>query len=207
MIDEKEESQFPKERLAGLCDAMFAITMTLMIIDLKIPENIDSQELPGAMYNLLSTIEAYVVSFVILGTFWLRHQLQFSFFSSIDRTISIINIIFLLLTGFVPFTVRLKEEYPHSQFAFWIYLINLFCITLLLSLQWEYAMKKKIIMRDELSPGLKKRFRMMSIVPIVLFSISFILSFIHLRMAFLVIYLVPVFYALSKKVVKKKQIG
>lgn len=202
---------FPKERMAALCDGIFAITMTLMIIDLKIPENIPkelaSEELPGAMYNLLSSIEAYVVSFVILGVFWIRHQLQFSFFSSIDRVISLINIVFLLLIGFVPFTVRLKEEYPDTQFAFWIYLANLFCITILLTIQWEYAVRKKIILRDELSPGLKKRFHMMSAIPIVLFLISFIISFFHLRFAFLIIYLVPLFYAFSKRVIKKRTVS
>ena len=101
MRDVEDESVFPKERLAALCDGIFAITMTLMILDLKVPENIPrnlaSEELPSAIFNLLPTIEAYVISFFILGIFWARHQLQFNFFDAVDRVVIFLNILFLLL--------------------------------------------------------------------------------------------------------------
>jgi len=205
--DIKDESIFPKERLAGLCDGIFAITMTLMILDLKAPENIPlnlaSEELPSAIFNLLPTIEAYVISFFVLGIFWARHQLQFNFFDAVDRVIIILNILFLLLIGFVPFTVGLKKDYPAVQFPFILYVSNLTVISLILSLQWEYALKKKFIIRDELSSLVKKRFFMMSVIPILIFAAAFIVSFFHVRLAFLTIYLFPVFYVLSKKIVKE----
>lgn len=207
MRDVKDESVFPKERLASLCDAIFAITMTLMILDLKAPQNIPlnlaSEELPGAIFNLIPTMEAYVISFFVLGIFWARHQLQFNFFDSVDRVIIILNILFLLLIGFVPFTVGLKKDYPAVQFPFILYVSNLTLISLILSVQWEYALRKKIIIKDELSTLLKKRFHMMSVIPIVIFAAAFVISFFHVRLAFLTIYLFPVFYVLSKKVVKE----
>lgn len=207
MRDIEEESVFPKERLATLCDGIFAITMTLMILDLKAPENIPknlaSEELPAAIFNLLPAIEAYVISFFVLGIFWARHQMQFNFFDSVDRIIIMLNILFLLLIGFVPFTVGLKKDYPAVQFPFILYVSNLTVISLILSLQWEYALKKKLIIKDELSPLLKKRFYMMSVIPIIIFVAAFIVSFFHVRLAFLMIYLFPIFYVLSKKIVKE----
>jgi uncharacterized membrane protein len=207
MRDVKEESVFPKERLAALCDGIFAITMTLMILDLKVPENIPknlaSEELPGAIFNLLPTMEAYVISFFVLGIFWARHQLQFIFFDAVDRVIIILNILFLLLIGFVPFTVGLKKDYPAVQFPFILYVSNLTVISLILSAQWEYALKKKLIIKDELSSLLKKRFFIMSVIPIVIFVVAFIVSFFHVRLAFLTIYLFPIFYVLSKRIIKE----
>ena len=106
MKDIQDESVFPKERLAALCDGIFAIQMTLMILDLKAPDNIPNnlagEELPAAIYNLLPSIEAYVISFFVLGIFGARHQLQFKFFESIDRVVIMLNLLFLLLIGFVP---------------------------------------------------------------------------------------------------------
>jgi uncharacterized membrane protein len=205
--DIKDESVFPKERLAALCDGIFAITMTLMILDLKAPENIPrnlaAEELPGAIYNLLPSIEAYVISFFILGIFWARHQLQFKFFESVDRVIIMLNILFLLLIGFVPFTVSLKKDYPMIQFPFILYVSNLTLISLILSIQWEYSLKKKFIIKDELDSLLRKKFYYMSVVPILIFAAAFIVSFFHVRLAFLLIYLFPIFYVLSKRVVKE----
>jgi len=205
--DIQDESVFPKERLAALCDGIFAITMTLMILDLKapgnIPKNLINEELPGALYNLLPAFEAYIVSFIVLAIFWARHQLQFSFFNSVNRIILMINVIFLFMIGFVPFTVGLKVDYPESQFAFLIYLGNLFGITILLSLQWGYSVKNKLIINNELDHYLKKRFFLMSIIPILVFTLSFIVSFIHLRLAFLFIYLIPILYTISKKFVRE----
>ncbi|HMS32836.1 MAG TPA: TMEM175 family protein [Ignavibacteria bacterium] len=206
MKDIQLDSVFPKERLVFLCDGIFSITMTLMILDLKAPENIPrslaSEELPSALFNLLPSIEAYVLSFFILGIFWARHQLMFNFFESVDRVMIMLNLLFLLLIGFVPFAVSLKKDYPQVQFPFIIYVSNLIFISLLLSIQWEYALRKKIILKDELTPLLKKRFRYLSILPVVIFTTSFIVSFYHVRLAFLIIYLLPIFYVLSKRIVK-----
>ncbi|MBK8551225.1 MAG: DUF1211 domain-containing protein [Ignavibacteria bacterium] len=207
MKDIQDESVFPKERLAALCDGIFAITMTLMILDLKAPDNIPNnlagEELPAAIYNLLPSIEAYVISFFVLGIFWARHQLQFNFFESVDRVVIMLNILFLLLIGFVPFTVGLKKDYPMVQFPFILYVSNLTLISLILTIQWEYAMKKKFIIKDELSSLLRKRFFIMSVMPIVIFVSAFIVSFFHVRLAFLMIYLFPIFYILSKRLVKE----
>lgn len=177
-----------------------------MILDLKAPENIPknlaSEELPSAVYNLLPSVEAYVISFFVLGIFWARHQLQFNFFSAVDRVIIMLNLLFLLLIGMVPFTVTLKKDYPLIQFPFILYVTNLTLISLILSIQWEYARKKKFIIKDELDSVLRKRFLAMSVVPILIFVSAFIISFFHVRLAFFMIYLFPIFYILSKKVIK-----
>ena len=80
MSELKDESLLPKNRIEALCDGIFAITMTIMILDLKTPENIPydlaKDELPKVLLNLLPSVEAYVISFLVLGIFWLRHQIN-----------------------------------------------------------------------------------------------------------------------------------
>jgi len=98
-----DDSLLPKNRLETLTDGIFAITMTLIILDLKTPENIPYNlaeiELPEILINLLPSIEAYAVSFIILGVFWLRHQVQFKYIRSTNRLLLSVNMIFLLLIG------------------------------------------------------------------------------------------------------------
>lgn len=203
-----DESILPKNRLETLVDGIFAITMTLMILDLKTPENIPStavqHELPVILYNLLPFVEAYAVSFIILGIFWLRHQIQFKYFRSVTRSLIAMNILFLLLIGFVPFTVSIMMRYPDFPLAFRIYIINLFLISILLTIQWIIAARSKNIIAGEVAQTLNKRFTVLTLTPAVIFLIAFFVSYYNPRYAFLVIYLDPLFYLVVRRIRKNK---
>lgn len=207
MPENRIESILPKDRLEALCDAIFAVTMTLMILELKAPENIPanlaSEELPGALWNLFPAVESYVISFIILGTFWLRHQIQFKYLKSVDMVILIINIFFLLMTGFVPFSVELMKKYPDYNLPFILYSITLLIISILLFIQWYYISSKDTLIREDVLPEIKKRLLFLSWVPIVIFSISIGLSFINTTASFRVVYLVPIFYMIYNKYFNK----
>ncbi len=198
MTETPEQNLYPKQRLESLCDALFAIAMTLMILDLKTPENIPpnlvEEELPGALIALLPAIEAYAVSFIILGIFWFRHQLQFKYLKAVNGIMFTINITFLLIIGFVPFSVGLKIRYPHYDLPTIIYLSNLLLVSIMLFWQWFYISKNDAVTDEGLTPELKKRLLVMSVIPIGIFAISLAVSFYNVRAAMYVIYFDPLFY-------------
>jgi TMEM175 potassium channel family protein len=198
MPDFPEKTVYPKQRLETLCDGLFAIAMTLMILDLKTPENIPlnlvEEELPGALINLLPAIEAYAISFTILGIFWFRHQLQFKYLKFVDGFIFSLNIFFLLIIGFVPFSVGLKMRYPEFELPYIIYITNLLLIGIILFLQWYYISKHDEISNDGIPAGLRKRVLILSAIPIGIFALSFAVAFVNIRAALFIIYLDPIFY-------------
>ncbi|MDZ4711514.1 MAG: TMEM175 family protein [bacterium] len=193
-----DDSLLPKNRLETLTDGIFAITMTLIILDLKTPENIPynlaEQELPEILVNLLPSIEAYAISFIILGVFWLRHQIQFKYIRSTNRMLLSVNMIFLLLIGFVPFTVGIMMRYPLIVLPFRIYVINLILISIVMTYQWILIGKSKKISAIDISQKHRKTFLILTSIPIFIFILSYIISFINLRAAFFIIYLDPIFY-------------
>ena len=130
MPDYNDESLLPKNRIEALSDGIFAIAMTLIILDLKTPENIplnlEYEELPLTLLNILPDVEAYAVSFLVLAVFWLRHQLQFRYLKFANRKIIVLSIFFLMLIGFVPFSVGLVMRYNDIQLPTLIYII-IFC--------------------------------------------------------------------------------
>lgn len=207
MPETRIESILPKDRLETLCDAIFAVTMTLMVLELKAPENIPpnlaSAELPGALWDLFPAAESYVISFIILGTFWLRHQIQFKYLKSVDMFILVINIFFLLMTGFVPFSVELMKKYPDYNLPFILYSITLLIISILLYIQWYYISSNDTLIKEDVLPEIKKRLLFLSWVPVIIFSISIGLSFINTTAAFRVVYLVPIFYLIYNKYFNK----
>ncbi|MBK8383004.1 MAG: DUF1211 domain-containing protein [Ignavibacteria bacterium] len=197
MPDYNDESLLPKNRIEALSDGIFAIAMTLIILDLKTPENIpfnlEYEELPLTLLNILPDVEAYAVSFLVLAVFWLRHQLQFRYLKFANRKIIFLSILFLMLIGFVPFSVGLVMRYNDIQLPTLIYIINLLLISVILSIQGWYISKNKKIRFEEIEPDILKKYYVFSIVPILIFSVSLIVSFFNLRLAFLLIYLDPMF--------------
>jgi uncharacterized membrane protein len=209
MPEPQDQDLYPKERLEALCDALFAIAMTLMILDLKTPENIPpnlvSEELPGVLVNLLPAIEAYAISFIILGIFWFRHQLQFKYLKAVDGFIFTINIFFLLVIGFVPFTVGLKIRYPHYNLPFIIYILNLLLISISLFWQWYYISKHDRILGESFQPEMRKKFLILSAIPMAIFSASLAVSFVNIRAALFVIYIDPIFYFFYRMFLREKK--
>lgn len=207
MLGNYDDTVLPKNRLESLCDGIFAIAMTLLVLDLKTPENIPpklvDEEIPGILYNLLPSFEAYFVSFFVLAIFWLRHQIHFKYIKNTNKIIITINVVFLSLIVFVPFSVGLMMRYYKPHVPLLIYIINLLLISLTLSVQGWYITKKKEIQSEEIDEKLFRQFFILTTIPLIIFILSLITSFFSHRIAFLLIYLDP-FTIFFYKLIRKK---
>lgn len=207
MSELNDDSLLAKNRIEALCDGIFAITMTILILELKTPENIPynlaPEELPGILMDLLPSVEAYLISFLVLGIFWLRHQIQFKYLKYTDRMILSINVLFLLFTGFVPFSVGLVMRYPNVRLTFVIYILNLLVISLIMFWQWNYITRTPKISVN-IDKELARKFNWLTFVPVTIFALSFIVSFFNVRVAFLLIYLDPIFYGAYRSFKNRK---
>lgn len=200
---------FSKNRIETLCDGIFAITMTLIILELKTPENIPhklvNEELPGVTLKLLPQVEAYALSFIILAIFWLRHLIHFKYLESVNRQVLGINIVFLLFIGFVPFSVGFVMRYYGHLLPTVIYISNLLIISIILYFHWQYIINEKDLIKiNESELEYIKSFKYVSIIPILIFSTALALAFYNVRVAFYFIYLDPLFYFFFKKLYHHK---
>lgn len=207
MVENKEESLLPKNRIEALCDAIFAIAMTLIILDLKTPENIPSniieEELPKILVDLIPEMEAYAISFIILAIFWLRHLFHFKYLENVNRRIITLNIIFLMFIGFIPFSVGFMMRYNSHHLPFVVYIVNLLILSIILFYHWRYISgRDKNYFKTETDTTYFEKYRIISSIPVIIFSISLIVSFFNLRLAFLIIYLDPVLYIFYRYIVK-----
>jgi uncharacterized membrane protein len=130
------------ERLAALSDGIFAVAMTLLVLDLHVParEVIHSQgelwhTLAGATPQLIS----YLMSFMTLGIFWNGQQAQLSSFTHSDRHLSWIHIGFLFLVSIMPFSTRLLAEFISYRTVLIAYWVNILLLGVVLFVSWRYA--------------------------------------------------------------------
>ena len=102
------------ERIAALSDGVFAIAMTLLVLDLRVPASnaIRSEhDLWAALIGLAPRLVPYVMSFLTLGIFWVGQQTQLNSFTRGDRNLAWISILFLFGVSLVPFSTALLAQY------------------------------------------------------------------------------------------------
>ena len=107
-------------RTAALTDGVIAIAITLLVLDIAVPEIPDAlvgEELGSALWELRPQVFGFILSFVVIGYYWMTHRLIFSNLRTIDVPLMAINLFFLLMIAFMPFAAALFADYVPDSLA------------------------------------------------------------------------------------------
>ncbi len=141
------------ERLAALSDGIFAVAMTLLVLDLHVPasEVIHSQgELWHTLAEAAPQLISYILSFLTLGIFWNGQQAQLNSFSRSDRHLSWIHIAFLFAVSLMPFSTRLLAGFISYRSVLFAYWGNILLLGVVLFGSWRYA-RRAGLLREEIT--------------------------------------------------------
>lgn len=134
------------KRIETLVDGIFAIAMTLLVLNLSVPQltsPVHDATIHSFLINLIPKLFTYALSFVLLAIFWKVNHSQFYYIRRINTLLLWITIIWLLFVALVPFSTSLTGEYGNLQSAQIFFDLNLLAIGLLSALIWYYATEKK----------------------------------------------------------------
>lgn len=118
-MTEKTHDQFQLERLAFFSDAVFAIAITLLIIEVRLPATTPETE-RGIAQGLADLIPQYIgffVSFFVIGRFWIGHHRVFGRLKRVDDILVWRNLLFLMTIAFMPFPTALVSHYVSTRVA------------------------------------------------------------------------------------------
>lgn len=147
-------------RIAALVDGIFAVAMTLLVLELHVPELAkDDGELLSALGTLAPKILSYASGFVILGTLWIGHHLQFHYIRRSSRALLWINLSFLLVIASLPFVVALVGTYGAMRVPCLLYGATACLAMTCLLIQWQYAATRLVDrdVPDSVRAGLRNR--------------------------------------------------
>ncbi|EGX57312.1 hypothetical protein SZN_23496 [Streptomyces zinciresistens K42] len=99
------------ERLVALADGVFAIALTLLVLDFSVPRGLGPDGYEDALRELLPNLGAYALSVLVLGAFWREHRRIFGFVRQIDGQVIALSVLGLSAAALVPFPTKLLSEY------------------------------------------------------------------------------------------------
>ena len=144
-------------RIEALSDGVFAIAMTLMIFYIKVPQVPSERvtaELTRRLLDLWPQFLVYVISFVMLGVYWVGHHNQYRHIRRTNRILLWINNALLLSVTLIPFSTSLVGSYPTHQVAVILYATNLVLVGVVLFSHWRYATSRHALVDRNLDPAL-----------------------------------------------------
>lgn len=154
-------------RIEGLADGIFAIAMTLLVLELHI--GVDSQDIRGDVLALWPRMLSLVISFVILGIYWGAHHILMARLKEVSFVFMWRNIYFLLPISVVPFATSLLGEYPLSHIAQVVYAANLALCGIMLYRCIHFALKNPHFFAEPPSLEFKRNVATKVLLPVVVY--------------------------------------
>lgn len=129
---------FHKHRLEALSDGIFAITMTLLVLEFKVPEHVDHGQLWAVLQQQRVAFACYVLTFGITARYWILQHRVFDVVENIRQPAVVLTFFFLSMVTLLPFTTPLLARYGADHTALAIYCVNQAAIgiALVAKLEW-----------------------------------------------------------------------
>jgi len=206
-MTKEPETGLSFERVVFFSDAVFAIVITLLVLELKVPHLTEHNEpsLQHALVELIPRVMGFVVSFLIIGLMWVEHHRIFRYIDDYDAGLLWRNLLLLLCVSFVPFPTALFSENFWSRTAFILYTASFGGVATAKLLIWRHAARAGLL-KKEVGPMLEQRIARRSLAVPLACALAIGLSFISIFIAPLSFVLIPVFARLFDPTTKKSKV-
>lgn len=192
------------ERLAALSDGIFAVAMTLLVLDLHVPvSTITNQitkdlDLWKALVHLGPNLLPYLMSFLTLGIFWVGQQTQLNYFTRSDRHLTWIHLAFLLAVSLTPFSTGLLAAFITFRLALVVYWLNIVLLGSMLFISWRYAQHAQL-MKDVVTAEIRSANERRIVIAQSLYAFGALLCVISTYASIAFIVLLQLNYAIAPR--------
>jgi uncharacterized membrane protein len=156
------------DRTEFFSDAVFAIAITLLILEIRVPEH---GPLAPALLRLWPSYVAYAISFLVVGAIWLNHHLMFAKFARVDSALMIFNLMMLMAVAFLPFPTAVLAEALHrgedQNVAAALYGGTLTLGGIFVNLTWHHAVRRGLLIGGLTAHDIRRVSRRYLVGPIV----------------------------------------
>jgi uncharacterized membrane protein len=181
-------------RIEALTDGVFAIAMTLLVLNFEVPNPLEGKgvfELHHTLRQLWPNFLHYVMSFLLLSLFWIKNHQQYHFIKRSDQRLLWLNLTSLLFICLIPFTTSLVSDYGDMPIAAIIFELNLFAAGAAFYFQWHYATRDRQLVDPNLDARVIMIYRLSSLVTPLVSVAAIVVSIFHPRVGTGLYFLIP----------------
>jgi uncharacterized membrane protein len=195
-------------RIEAFSDGVFAIAITLLIIEIGVPHlegEPPGTTLPEALLRLWPSFLAYVISFLQIGVIWANHHNRFRFIERSDHGLLFVNILFLMCVAFIPFPTALLAEYldgtaAERETAGVIYAGTLAVTAVFFTLLWLYVAVNRRLVNRNLDPYLLRTMTRRYLLGMVAYLLVFLLAFVNVAASLALIVALALLFVLPEPI-------
>ncbi len=184
-------------RLDQLSDGIFAIVMTILVFEIKVPEiwgGIDNMGLWKEIGNLLPVFLAYILSFFLLFTYWRAHHFFTSIYAkNVDLMLTNINALFFMLVSLIPFSAKLLGSFSKNELSIIIFSVHVILVGLTLYWMRRYVLYSTNIHNPEITKREIRGSTIRTLVPVFFALIAIPLSFYSISLSLFLLTLIVIF--------------
>jgi uncharacterized membrane protein len=171
------------------CDAVVAIAITLLALDIKIESTPDGHLHFSDLHDQWKTFSAFLLSFINIANFWKNHHTFFSHVKKIDEKMLWFNILWLLFIVMLPFSTSLVSSYFSDPPAIIIYCFNTLLITIFQNMIWDYAsFEWRHLKKDTINKETIWQFRLYCNLDMINAAVSMVVAFWWPGLAFILLF-------------------
>jgi uncharacterized membrane protein len=201
--DRSEDGDIDTGRIEAFSDGVFAIAITLLVLEVRVPHLKDAPigtTLLGALIEQWPSYLGYAMSFLIIGIIWANHHNRFKYIKRSDHILLTLNTFFLMCVSFIPFPTALLAEYIREpdkrQTAVAVYSGTLTLTSIFFNWLWMYAAQNHRLVDRNLSPRLLRAMTRHFLVGPFLYLLSFIFAFINVTVSISIYIVLTLMYIL-----------
>ena len=212
------KKEFQLERMILFSDAVFAIAITLLVLELKSPEAAEAPtdvELSHHLLRLIPKFAGFIISFFLIGLYWTVHHRIFAYVINYNRRLIWLNLFFLFFIVLMPFTTSVYGNFSVAMFRpgaqlkipLLLYALNVTLVGVVNCWLWLYICnpKHKLSYIDSKDPEVSVAIKRSLVVPMAFFAMIPLAYFIDIHLAVYVPMFIPLFMRiLIRKQAKKK---
>jgi len=182
-------------RIEALTDGVFAIAMTLLVLNLALPEarlGLTHADLITLLSGQTDKFFNYALSFILLAIFWIRHHQQSHYVKKTDMAYLWMNIIFLMFIVLIPFSTSLIGDYSNEPLAHVFFGSNILILGTLLMLNWHYATGHNRLIVHDVDPRIVSSSRKRGLVTITVSILAIGIAFLNTDISNYIYLLIPI---------------
>ena len=190
----REQRNDSPGRLLAFTDGVFAIIITILVLELKVPDLSSGQSLREALRDIRPTFVAFVISFLLVGMYWTWHRSAFAQVRYIDLNTVWLNLLFLLPVTVIPFAASVLGEYPSESTALHLYGVVLIVATLFrVVLDW-YLRRHPGLLWQVSSQEARRLGSVLAAAPLVVYGVAVVIADWVPTLSLLLFFSMPLLY-------------